>query len=781
MPVFMKSYFKFLVRNKLYSAVEILGLSVALCFVVLLAAYARTEFGVGTRQKDAKKIYAIGMGDCTGMTLGTGEEFFPGIPEIKTWTRVAAYGDADIMVGEDYYSVSAAALDTNFLGLFDYRTAGCDWNRILAGEDEALVSESFARKAFGTGDPVGKSFTLKGTRYTVSGTIEDFGPFDVFCHYDIFLSMKVMGKMVQRMDNFGTVQTFVTLAPGTDPDAVAEKLLDKYMEYWGSWYHRDGSEGSFLYGSTLTRFDKLYFTDIESYSPLRKGDRKTVEILLLVALVLLVSAVFNYINLTVAQTGKRAKEMATRRLLGESSGDIVRRYIAESFVFTAGCFAIGCLLAAALKDSFAKLLGSELVLAASAADIVVCLLLLVFLTLASALLPAALVSKFRPVDVVKGNFRLRSKMVFSKIFIICQNVISTVLIAVSLTMLLQMNHLVNRPTGYETEDILTMNSWTLGFNNSAQSALAERVAALPQVREVGRYRTPPYACGSNGVHIENEKLSWMRLVQVDSTAFNILGFKVLQQWSEPSYGKCWFTEETASRYGTSEDKSYAGDNEEYKCHGIIEDFKAGTALDEPMDDSHNAVMLSDCSQYCMGLIIKTVGDHREALDAVRGAWIEVAKEYIGMPTEPHQLTYVEDYLHDSLTGKRNTMTLVITFMLIAILISSLGLFAMAVYYTGQQSREIALRKVFGSGVDRAAMRLSKTFLIMVLAAAAIAVPICIWAMRLYLNGFYNRIDFPWWAIPAAAVLTIAISFISIVSQTLKTARANPVDTLKMQD
>ena len=167
----MKSYFKFLVRNKLYSAVEILGLSVALCFVVLLAAYARTEFGVGTRQKDAKNIYAIGMGDCTGMTLGTGEEFFPGIPEIKTWTRVAPYGDADIMAGEDYYAVAVAALDTNFLSLFDYRITGCERNRILAGADEALVSESFARKAFGADDPVGKTFTLSGTRYTVSGTI----------------------------------------------------------------------------------------------------------------------------------------------------------------------------------------------------------------------------------------------------------------------------------------------------------------------------------------------------------------------------------------------------------------------------------------------------------------------------------------------------------------------------------------------------------------------------------------------------------------------------------
>ncbi len=778
----MKSYFKFLLRNRLYTFVEILGLSVALGFVVLLTSYARTEFAVGSRQSNAADIYAIGMGNCTGMTLGTGEEFFPSLPEVKTWTRVAVYGDADIMVGEDYYAVKAAALDTNFRKLFNYRITGCDADRILPGPNDALLSESFARKVFGGADPVGRTFTLSGTQYTVTGTIEDFGPYDEFSPYDIFLSMKVLEAMVQRMDQFGSVQTFVTLESGADPDAVAGKLLDKYVEYWGKGYSRDGSDGSFLYGSTLTRFDKLYFTNLQSYAPLRKGDRKVVEILLLTALVLLVSAVFNYINLTVAQTGKRAKEMATRRLLGESSSGIVLRYLSESFVFTAGCFAIGLLLAVGLKGWFEKLLDTDIVLAADASGIAICLLLLAFLTVASALLPAALVSRFKPVDIVKGSFRLRSKMVFSKVFIVCQNVISTVLIAVSLTMLLQMHHMTTLPTGYVTEDIMYISTWPLGYRNSAaQQALSDRVSRLPQVQAVGRFTSAPFACGSNGVHIENEKMSWMRLVQVDSTAFKMLGFNVLEQFSDASYGSCWFTQEAAARYGVSESKPYAGDGQEYKCHGIISDFRAGTALDEPMEDSHCAVMLRDCSKICFGLLIKTAGDHAEAFGAVRDIWREVAREYIGVPSEPESLSYIDDYLSDSLTGKRNTMTLVVSFMLIAILISALGLFAMAVYYTGQQSGEIAVRKIFGSGVDEAAMRLSRSFAIMTLVAVLAAVPVSIWAMNLYLRDFYTRIDFPWWAVPAAAALTCLISFVSIVTQTLKTARTNPVDILKQQN
>ena len=779
----MKSYFKFLLRNKLYSIVEVLGLSVALGFVILLMFYAKTEFSVGTRQPRAREIYAIGMGASTGMTLGTGEEFFPSIPEIKSWTRVAAYGSANIMAGEDYYSVKAVALDTNFRQLFDYRITGCDGNRILAGETDALVSESFARKAFGGDTPVGKTFSLSGQTYVITGTIEDFGPYDEFNHYDIFLSMKVMEGIFQRMDNFGMVQTFLTLADGADPDEVAGKLLDKYMAYWGDWYHKDASDGGFIYGSTLTRFDKLYFTDLESYSPLRKGDRKVVEILLIVALVLLVSAIFNYINLTVAQTGRRAREMSTRRLLGESAGSIVLRYINESFIFTACCFGMGCLLAAVLKGWFEKLLDTVIVLRPDSVSIAAGAGLLVTVSLVSALLPAALISRFKPLDVVKGNFRLRNKLVFSKVFIVCQNVISTVLIAVSLTMLLQMHHMVNLPTGYGTDDLLSIQTWSLGYSNTAaQQALVDRLSKLPQVQQVGRYTSAPFACGSNGVHIENEKTSWLRLVGIDSTAFRMFGFKVLEQYSEPVTGtSCWMTEEAKKRYGVSSEKPYVGDNEAYKVCGIIEDFRVNNALDEPMEDSHCAVMISDCDQVCFGLVMKTSGSHREAIEAVRGVWTEVAREYIGAPAEPEGLEYIDDYMNGSLTGKRNTMKLVMTFMLLAILISALGLFAMAVYYTGQQSREIAVRKIFGSGVNGAAMKLSKSFVVMTLAAVVIASPICFWAMNLYLGDFYNRIGFPWWAIPAAALLTCLISFLSIIAQTMKTARANPVETLNRQE
>lgn len=777
----MNTYLKFLSKNKLYTAIEAFGLSLALGFIILLASYARTEFSVGARQPLSKQLYAIGTEDMVGMTLGTGEEFFPSMPEITSWTRIAVYGDADVTIDGEYYQVKADAIDTNFLRLFDYRIAGCDRNRILAGADEVIVSEDFAKKAFGGEEPVGRTIVFNKKSLTVTGVLQDFGPSDPFSPCDVFLCMNVMDGLVMKMDQFGMVQTLVTLAEGTDPDEVAAKLLDKYCCYW-DWFDRDASNGGFLYGSSLTRLDRIYFCDRDVFNPFRKGDKRTVEVLLAVALVLLISAIFNYINLTVAQTGKRSKEMATRRLLGESQSGIVRRYIGESFLFTAGCFVLGCVIAICFRPWMARLLTTEIVLRPDLPAVLCTILLLCVISLISGLLPAVMVSRFKPIDVVKGDFRFRSKMVFSKVFIVCQNVLSTAMIAVALTMTLQMRHLVTLPTGYNTNDMIKLSTWSLGFRNmDAQNELARRLRALPQVEAVGMTVQAPFACGSNGVHIENEKMSWLKVSQLDSTSFRLLGFQVLEKYSEPLEGTYWFTQEAKKRYGVSEKNRTVGKCDdgtpEYECCGIIADYRANDALSRPMEDSHNAVM--NRTSLCSCMIVKVTGDRKEAFMAVSDVWRGVAVDYLGVP-KAADMNYVDDFLNSALTGTRNTMSLVNTFMILAILISALGLFAMSVYYTDQQSRQIALRKIFGSDVRTAAWTLSKDFIMMAVVAVVIAAPICVWAMRYYLSDFYNAIQFPWWVIPVAALLTLLIAAVSIFGQTWKSAAANPIDKLKTE-
>lgn len=774
------TYLKFLSRNKLYTFIEVFGLSVALGFVILLASYARTEFSVGAKQPLSQRLYVVGAGDSFGMTLGTSEEFFPSIPEIKGWTRICDGSNADIMVGDDYYQAAEASIDTNFFNLFDYRLTGCPKDRVLENEDEVILSESFAKKVFGNEDPISRTLSAGKDQWTVIGVVEDFEPTDVFKQYDLFTSIKRAQKRFAWMDNFGNTIPIVRLDEGADVEKVRDDLLKKYLGYW-NFYKADNSDNAFLWGASVTRLDKVYFSDLKSYSCIRTGDKKQVELLFIVALVLLISAIFNYINLTVAQTGKRAKEMATRRLLGESSRNIVARYIAESFAFTVGCFAAGCLLAYSFKPFFDRILNADIVLTPDLTTALYAVLALVVISIVSALLPAMLISHFKPIDVVKGEFRFKNKMIFAKVFIVLQTVFSTVLIAMAITMTAQVSYLVELPYGYETKDIIQVNSYALGFDRGPQEALQARLKALPQVKDAGLGINSPAACGANGLHDSDDNLSgWLRLAQMDTTSLRILGINVLEKYSELTSPKVLLTETSKRNLGVTAEHPFAGGsytNGEYEICGVIPDFRANNALFEPMENEQNSIRIIDENYpYACIQLLRITGDRSEAMEAVNAACMEFARETLGIPADMESY-YLDEKLVDDLKGTRNTMLLVISFMVMAILISALGLFAMSLYYTEQQSRQIAVRKVFGAEVSSAVWTLSKSFMIMSLVAVVLAVPFAVWGITNYLQAFYTKIAFPWWAIVLAALISLLISFISVVGQTYTAATRNPVKTL----
>ena len=780
----MKSYFKFLSRNKLYTAIEAFGLSVALGFVIILGAYTTMEYSVGKGNENTKEIYAVGSGDYLGMTWGTAQEFFPSIPEIKEWTRIGeANNIPGFMVGETFFKTDAYCIDPNFFEFFGYDVRGCSSDKVLTSKNEAIISESFAAKAFGNENPIGKTMKCDTLTFKITGVMPDFGKSDVFNPYDVLVSMKYKEEITAKMDNFGETVPFVRLAKDADPDKVNEKLLDKYVDYWKDFHYTRENEGKFLWwGSSLVRMDKLYFSETTNWQ-FRQGDKKLVDILLAVALILLVCAIFNYINLTVAQAGKRAKEMATRRLLGESVWGVVVRYFKESALFTSACFIIGLLLALCLLPVFNDMLKTQISLPVSLLVFLITVAALLVISTVCGIIPAMVVSRFNPIDVVKGSLRIKNKMWFSKVFITAQGVVSTVLIAVGLTMTLQMHHLYTLSYGYNKEDVIIAYTNDVGYSLDKQMVLANRLKALPEVVEATPGGGTPLQCGANGVHDVNDKvLSWVAMCRLDSTAMKMLGIKVIEQYCEPTEGKVWVTESGKRFWGISAKKPYFGvknGKPEYECCGVIADYRAGTAMPNAMDKCYNGIMVAPHDGWYYSMLIKTRGDHDKALAAVKNTCSMVTKEVRGMPLEMN-CKYIDDILSDGLKTQRNTMSLVLTFMLVSILISALGMFAMSVYYGEQQRKQIALRKVMGATVASAVWTLSRRFLVMSLVAIVLAMPLSIKAMRHYLQDFTYQIPMPWWTLAAAALFTLAIAILSIISRTLKVATANPVESIKTE-
>ena len=785
----IKSYLRFLSRNRVYTLIEAFGMAFALGFIILLVSYAKTEYSVGKNIKDADKIYVLGTGDMYGMTLDTPVEFFHHFPEIGTWTRVTNGVEQDVTVGDDYFQVKSVFIDSTFFQLFDYELTGCPRERVLVGEDEVIVSESFARKAFDGEEPVGKRLKAGDEYYTVCGVVEDFGRKNLFMNTDLFFSIKRAYNHYQRMDNFGNTLTFLTLRPGTDSEVLAGKLLKKYVEYWPSFYSEDSSMGTMLWGSTLTRFDKAYFSSIKNYSIIKSGNRKLVDVLLLVAFVLLVSACFNYVNLTVALTGKRSKEMTMRRVLGEQTTGIRFRYFIEALLFTSSCFLLGVLVACLFHSLFEEWLVTSIPLIPDGQMVVTGVGLLLLLALVSSILPSTLVLQFKPLDVVKGTFQFKSKMVFSKLIIIVQHIISMTLMAVAITMTLQMHHMLALPMGYETEGLIYIETLDIGHEQNRQEILRQRLLALPQVEAVGMAGSIPFGPSYNGLIDADGKQSWICYSRMDTTAFRLLGFKVVEQYAAPTDSLCWIDRETKARYGITDahpciDGNNGGTTGEvvirpkYKVCGIVENYRAGTANDFPkFEDGHNLIQLMGSNDWAWRQIVKVKGNREDALATVRKVCQETTKEVTGYPKEL-SCGYLDDLFKDALSQERHTMQLVLCFMFISILISALGLFAMSINYCEQHSKEIALRKIMGATVRESVWKLSWPFISLSLIAVVVAVPLCVKVMRYYLQDFYYQIDFPWFVIPLAACIAVLIIVLSVIEQTMRIATRNPIEGIK---
>lgn len=778
----MKSYFKYLSRNKLYVAIEAFGLSIALAFVIILVSYASMEYRVGSNQKLSKELYVVGSGNDLSMTWGTAQEFFPSIPEIKQWTRVGEYPvDQGVMIRGHYFQPEILAVDSNFLQLFDYQLEGCASQRILTDEHQAIVSKSFAQKAFGTANPIGQTIQTGQQQWQVVGVMEDFGQEEVLKHCDIFVSMKFIEAKSHRMENFGQVVSIVRLAKDANPKTVEATLLKKYMKFWKYW--EVSPKGSnFLWGSTVVRWDHVYFSPVTNLV-FRQGNQRLVKILLVVALVLLLSAIFNYINLTVAQLGNRAKEMATRRLLGEQMIGVMLRYLAESSLFTAVCFLLGGLMAWVFTPLFNQVLDAKIALMGASNVWFYLLGAYLVITLLSGVFPAIIISRLSPLDVVKGTVRMRSKMWFSKLFVIVQNIISMTLVVLALTMTLQMHYLTNMPLGYQTKDIVQISVPFRDDLGHQMSVLLKQLKALPECEEVAAGGNMPIAKASYGVSSDGKNIdSYLRISDLDSVAMKMLGFKVLEQYGKPTRDKLWISQEAKRAYGVSAKNPRIGNWDEgsmFEVCGVIADFHSGDALSSLGKDTHNAIGVVSGTKGTYNVLVKTHGDHAQALQAIGKTCKQVARQLTGVPSDM-EARYLDDMLADSLKENRHMMVLILTFMGISILISALGLFGMSVYYSHQQKRQIALRKVMGATTSNAVWQLTRRYLVSSLVAVVIAIPICVKLMQGYLMDFAYRIAFPWWTLFVGAVFTMLVAFVSVIGCTLRTAWSNPIDSIKTE-
>ena len=773
----MKSYLKFLSRNKLYTAIEAVGLAVSLAFVILIGSYAWQQWAVTQEHPDREHIYTFNLPDWPGLTFGFAEKLADAVPEVEQTARYCPDIVTYVHVDDSYVEARVIAVDPSFFQMFPYYGFLEGTPESLATKEDVFLSESFARTYH---FKVGDVLHTRDWDFRVAGIVEDFRQtlfpaVDIIAHPDSWLNA---GAWEQPFDNYGSTITFARVTPETDRATLQTKSEALCKEIYPGMYGT-----SFFESFSVERLDELFFKEYDgNLQAYRHGDLGTLRILLLVGLLLLISAIFNYINLSFALTGKRAKEMATRRLLGEEKRSIVLRQITESILFTAICFGIGLLLAYAFVPTFNSLINNPdvpVTIFLRPSYVIAYLILIILTGTISGILPALLSSKFSPIDVVRGTFRRHTKMTFSKVFILLQNALAVFLLAMAIVMEVQYRLSMNRPLHANIDNIYYLRVQS----QSNQQSLADAFSTLPCVKRIGFSQGAPGARtgGQFSLTRDGDEIMY-RTFKMDSVAFDIFHFEKLKDYQMPKFNAVWFGESAFAASGFDDEYHDISQTLSQRTQGC--DYVAGVIKDFPVNLSNAgeedylfvSVMKREDLNWG-GWVIETIGDHNEARKAIRQVYEDWNRTNIASVADDD---FLSENFREALRPARNNMRLLELFMLLAIMISLLGLLAMSTYFAGERSKDIAVRKVFGSTVNGELWHNVREYLVLVGIACLIGIPLAIWAAQIYLESYIYRLKNYWWIFVLAVVITLVISFLSVFWQTLKAARTNPATELKKE-
>ena len=778
----MKTYLKFLSRNKLYTAIEFIGLSVALAFVIISFCYVVQQYAVTRENPDRERIYALGDKEQFLNCYGMKEVFDGKLPEIETVSHFHFLQDQLIHVGEQNFVGNMFVCDVDFFDIFPvmFKEGSPE---MLSHRNAAFISEKLATQL--NDESVNLPLIVQDDTLHIVGIIAEKGSsllpeFDVMMNYEHGQSYVIKSYRDNPFNYWANVGTYIKVRPDVDREELAEKLealCDSQFENSPTWQ-----------GLMMVRFDELFFTP--AYTSLNKGDRSMLRTMIIIGLLLLISALLNYINLNVALVGKRAKEMASRRLVGAQKSDIILKFLGEAFAFTLCCFAFGLLIAYALVPTVNDLLKADVAIRIpfTAGYFAAYLLIVFVVALLAGIMPALIVSQVKPIDVVRGTFRFRNRTALSKVFIVVQNVIAILLIALVLTMELQMHHMEDRSMGLNLQNLYFLGS-DLDYTTEKE-ALVEELRALPCVEDLASADAVPgvrsMSFGLKKLH-DREKTVMVTTLSCDTVAFRMLGFEVKERFLDADAGSFWITERTAAGmtglpYGENNFDSIVM----WQKHciampvcGVLADFSMQDAL-HVTDEDYVIVFGNGGWKPQSHLLIEVVGDHREAKHAIDAVYKKHCEKVFGSYMEPDYDDFVENVIAKQYDKHRRQMRLIELIMAISVILSLLGLVAMSTHFASEREKTIAIRKVFGGTMESEIRRNLKEYVVMILIANVIAIPIAVYVCGRYLEDFVYRIDLHPWIFVVTVVLSFIIAIGSVLWQIVSVARVNPVNALKKE-
>ncbi len=799
----IKNYFKTawrnLWKNKTFSVIIILGLSVGLACCILMFLFIQHELSYDKFNVHASNIYRI-TSESESTSGKTNLAVTPApwaplmkkdFPEINNFVRILKSEKAVIgQPGQQkFYENDLLFADSTFFDVFSFGLLKGNSKQALEKPNCIILTRETAEKYFGSVDPIGKTLEINsfvGTFNVQITAIVNEIPSTSHFKFNAIISLQTLGDL-SGLWSFHMFQSYVLLNNNVSTQALETKFKGFVNKYIANNPQADGKHDIHLQPLSSIHLHSQMLGEIGV-----NGDIKYIYIFTGIALFILLIACFNFTNLSTARSLTRAKEIGLRKVVGAEKQQLMKQFLSETILFALIALALAIIIASLALPVFNQLSGRQLTfnLNNNYSLILLFVLLVVFVGILAGIYPAVILSSFRPVEVLKGKLPITAKgVLFRKVLVTLQFVICIALIASTIIVTKQLQFLKNKKLGFDKENVVivtlpkdvdsarlqTLKNSILNNQVISNSAMASSIPGVNiPVNQVNDGNTDlSKALSMQMLFTDNEFIRTMNIKTLagrdfsseyatDKTEGFILNEEAIKKmgWQNPAeaIGKRfqWVRPDVVLKSG--------------KVIGVVQNFNI-----TPLKSAVQPLVLhySPIRFQYMYVRINQLNASR-AIDIIEKSFKRI------YPKQSFEYSYLDETLNNMYASEGKTSQIFSYFSFLAILIACMGILGLSLYSIQQHIKEIGIRKVLGASVIRITSELVKDFLKPVLIAAIIAFPIAWVAMNKWLQDFAYRVNISWWIFAAAGIVALLIAILAVSFQAIKAAIANPVKSLRTE-
>jgi putative ABC transport system permease protein len=798
-----KNYFKIalrnLARNKIYSFINIAGLSIGLACAMLIILYVKDEISYDRFHKNVNNVYRIvtqgidkngakGRKDPNTGYL-QGPRFAQNVPEIKYFIRVQS-GNENIKTGTEIKDQDLLFVDSTFFDAFSFPLLSGNPKTCLKDPSSVVLSQEAARRQFGTTDAIGKIVMLKDDSVFVPHKVTAVAkkcPQNSSIKFEMLLPIRESKEDAQNSENWFNffLNTFVVLNPNANIQAVETKM--------NKFYNQDSKDAitslKAKFGDEVDNWKSNYSlqpfldmhmnTELPPQNGLSDASNPMYSYILSgIALFVLLIACINFVNLTVARSVKRAKEIGIRKVVGGGRRQLIVQFLGESFLLCIIAFALAIGLVELILPVFNNLSNKALALSYlfDAKLIGGYVLLFIFTSLLAGFYPALVLSGYKPVETLYSRFNLAGKNYLQKTLVVLQFALASFLIIATLTIYRQFNYLTTEKLGYDDSNLVIVHK-DFRTHDEAQ-VFKNELLKDPDIisvapRNGGRWGTVAKLSNDSNINFDYET--------VDEAYLSTLKIPLLQgrnfspDFPSDSANSVLVNESFAKQAGwknpIGQTVNFWYNDKKYIVIGLVKDYHY-----QPLNQKIGPQLFTMKKDNNYGMVYIKIKPNTASASLKH-----IQKTFKQLfPLSPYNYTFMNDENIKNYEAEAKWKQILLFGAILTIFISCIGLFGLSVLSAEKRTKEIGIRKVLGASVNNVVTILSKDFLKLVCIALIVAVPAAWIATNKWLENYPYRISLNWWLFASAGVLVILIALITVSFQAIKAAIANPVKSLRTE-